>query len=133
MSATQTNNPRATLDLSWNRPLSLEQTCASFVKRYFTNDGHRLRREGLLLEDWTDLYQENNPDKIYDLIQSKYCSHYSQNLTTKTYRNNDKRLPREPWMTHDILRDIKKRNQLVKRKDKLSEYKKLRNDIVKRK
>ena len=104
-----------------------------FVKRYFTSDGHRKRREGLVYEDWSELYQENDPNTIYDSIQSKYCSHYNQNLTSKTYSKNNKRLPREPWMTHDLLSDIRKRNKLVKQKDKLNEYKQLRNDIVKRK
>ena len=36
-------------------------------------------------------------------------------------------------MTHDILNDIRKRNKLAKFKEKATEYKRLRNDIVKRK
>ena len=109
------------------------QSDSPFVRKYFTSDGHRKRREGLMLENWTDIYEENDPNVIYDLIQSRYCLHYQQNLTSRTYSMKNKRIPREPWMTYDILNDIRKRNKLVKNKSKLNEYKQLRNDIVKRK
>ena len=110
-----------------------EEIGSPFVKKYFTNDGHKKRREGLMLKDWAEVYKENDPNIIYNLIQSTYCSYYNENLTTKTCSKKNNRMPKEPWMTQDLLRDIRKRNQLVKHKDKLSEYKKLRNDIVKRK
>ena len=35
-------------------------------------------------------------------------------------------------MTYEILDDMKKRDRLAKRKDRREEYKKLRNDLVKR-
>ena len=103
------------------------------TKKYFTAEGKRNRKLGLSQENWNELYNEQNPDIIYDMIQSKYCLHYNQNMTIKTVSKNNKRYPREPWMTYDLLKDIRKRNKLVKCKDKMAEYKKLRNDIVKRK
>ena len=48
----------------------------------------------------------------------------------KTIKCSSKRVRREPWMTNDILADIRRRDRLAKIKDRRSDYKKLRNDIV---
>ena len=103
------------------------------IKKFFTKEGIKKRKEGIANEDWTEVYTERDPNKIYDMIQSIYCKHYDQNLTTKTVSKNNKRQPREPWMNFELLKDIRKRNKLVKNKNKIEEYKALRNDIVKRK
>ena len=108
-------------------------TRPTFEKKFFTKEGHKDRRMGLLNEKWEDIYCENDPNIIYEILQSKYCYHYNTNITTKVFKNDCKRIPIEPWMTRDIIQDIRKRNQMFKCKSKRTEYKKLRNDIVKRK
>ena len=102
-------------------------------RQYFTNEGHRKRREGLLNQTWDDIYREDDPNIIYDIIQNRYCDHYNTNITKTTIKNNKNRIPKEPWMTTELLNDIRKRNRLIKQKNKRTQYKTLRNDIVKKK
>ena len=104
-----------------------------FEKKFFTSDGHRERKRGLINENWDEIYEQEDPDLIYEILQSKYCKHYHSNITVKNVSNNSKRIAKEPWMTQDILSDIRRRNRLFKQKHKKNEYKQLRNDIVKRK
>ena len=102
------------------------------TKCFFTTEGNHKRREGLRNENWKELYNENDPNKIYDLLQEKYGKHYAASITTKTFKPNSNRVKREPWMSSDILADMRKRDRLAKDKDRREEYKSLRNDIVKR-
>jgi len=103
-----------------------------FLKSFFTTDGHKKRREGLKKHNWQNLYSKNDPNEIYDQIQETYCMHYQQNLTTKMVKANSYRYARDPWITTDILKDMKKRDRLFKKRDKKEEYKRLRNEIVKK-
>ena len=105
-----------------NRPL--------ITKLYFTSEGHKKRREGLMLHDWTNIMASNDANLIYDSIVETYRSHYESNLTKKTVRYGSKRFKREPWMTDDILADIRRRDRLSKIKERRRDYQKLRNEIV---
>ena len=102
----------------------------TFTKSFFTQAGHIRRKEGLLAEDWTEVYSTDDPNKIFDLIESKYAKHYHQNKTIKHFKSGSNRIKREPWMNNDILADMRKRDRLSKMKDRRDEYKKLRNTIV---
>ena len=64
------------------------------------------------------------------MILRKYGDSYHENKTTKTFTKRTNRFGREPWMTPDILADIRRRDRLARRKDRREEYRKLRNDIV---
>ena len=99
---------------------------------YFSKEGNLSRREGLLKEDWSGILAEKNPDQIYNTLIDKYSTHYYNNLTTKLIRHGNKRHRREPWMTEEILADMRRRDRLAKQKDRRADYKKLRNDIVNR-
>ena len=68
----------------------------------------------------------------YDLLQEKYGFLYHISKTTKTVKANTYRVRRDPWITYDILRDMRRRDRLAKKKDRRAEYQELRNDIVKR-
>ena len=100
------------------------------TKTYFTEQGHEKRKNGLREENWNEVYSETDPNKIYDLLQDKYSKHYHDAKTTRTIKNNTNRVKREPWMTDDILADMKKRDRLAKRRDRRGEYRSLRNDLV---
>ena len=50
--------------------------------------------------------------------------------TTKTFKKGSNRHKREPWMTVEILADIRKRDRLAKQINRRDEYKQLRNKIV---
>jgi hypothetical protein len=76
------------------------------------------------------VYFETYPNKIYDLLHDKYSKHYHDARTTKTIKNNTNRVKREPWMTNDILADMKKRDRLAERRDRREEYRSLRNSLV---
>ena len=100
------------------------------IKSYFTSEGHKNRKQGLLMHDWNPVLADNNPDYIYDEIVSTYNHYYQSNLTTKTIKRNSNRHKREPWITYEILSDIRKRDRLSRVKERKCEYKKLRNEIV---
>ena len=103
---------------------------ATFTKSYFTSENHRSRREGLRGENWNELYDISDPDIIYDRLQDIYGKHYNKNLTTKTCKRGSNRIKREPWMTSELLTDMRRRDRLAKKKDRRADYKKLRNEIV---
>ena len=102
------------------------------TKSYFTEAGNVDRRNGLKNENWDEVYSESDPNIVYDLIQEKYGRHYLAAKTIKTVKNNKNRIRKEPWMTADILADMRKRDRLAKMKDRRGDYRSLRNDIVRR-
>ena len=104
-----------------NRPMEIS---------YFTQEGNRKRKEGLLNHDWNNTISETDPNTIYDQIISVYSYHYQSNLTTKTINSNSRRYKREPWITDEILKDIKRRDRLARLKNRRSDYRQLRNEIV---
>lgn len=97
---------------------------------YFTSEGNQKRKEGLLSHNWGSTLDESDPNAIYDQIISVYNHHYHSNITTKTINRNSKRQKKEPWMTNDILKDIRRRDRLAKIKQRRAEYKLLRNEIT---
>ena len=56
------------------------------TRTYFTQKDHLDRRERLKGEDWNDVYEQTDPNQIYDLIQEKYGKHYHESKTTKTFK-----------------------------------------------
>ena len=99
---------------------------------YFTEEGHQNRRDAIRNENWDELYSKNDPNQVYDLLQEKYGKIYHNSKTTKTMKSKSNRIRREPWMTPDIMADMRKRDRLAKKKDRRKDYKELRNNIVKR-
>ena len=97
---------------------------------YFDLLGHKDRRQGLTTHDWSTTLAEQNPDKIYDNLITAYDHHYHINITRKVVSRNSKRFKREPWMTAEILADIRRRDRLVKLNHRRADYRKLRNEIV---
>ena len=73
---------------------------------------------------------ETDPNRVHDQIISRYDYHYKKNLTTKTIKQTSNRNRVEPWMTNDILADIRRRDRLAKINGRRADYKRLRNDIV---
>ena len=101
-------------------------------KSFFTKQGSEERREKLRQEDWNSVYEQDDPNIIYDMIQQKYGQHYHDTITMTTHKKGSNRYKREPWMTMDILADIRRRDRLAKQKHRREDYKKLRNEIVSR-
>ena len=97
---------------------------------YFTKQGHLKRKEGLRQQDWDETLNLTDPDAIYDQITEIYSHHYFSNITKKSVKWNSRQHRREPWMTDEILADIRRRDRLVKLKNRRTDYKKLRNEIV---
>ena len=100
------------------------------TKSFFTQSGNVERKGRLRREDWNDVYEQNDPNIIYDMIQQKYGFHYNETITTKTFKKGSNRHYREPWMNTEILADIRRRDRLAKQKHRRNDYKKLRNEIV---
>ena len=101
-------------------------------KVFFTNKNHEDRKENLRNEDWRDLYQLEDTNSIYDMIVKKYSKHYHENKTVRSFSRKNNRIGREPWMTPDILADIRRRDRLARNKDRREDYRQLRNAIVKK-
>ena len=97
---------------------------------YFTSEGHKLRRDGLKGENWDEFYAEDDPTLAYQILQTKYSTHYNNAQTKKTVKVKKKNCPREPWMTSEILQKMRKRDRIVKLSGRRNDYKKLRNEIV---
>ena len=113
-----------------NNDLEKNPKRESFTKSFFTEQGHQLRKNGLRQENWHDVFEQDDPNVIYDMIQTKYGFHYNKNLTTRTFKKNSNRHYREPWMNSELLADIRRRDRLAKQKHRREDYKKLRNAIV---
>ena len=104
----------------------------TITKSFFSNDNHAERKEKLAGEDWSEVYLAEDPNSIYDMIITKYGKHYHENKTTRTFKKRTNRISREPWMTPEILADIRRRDRLARKKDRWEEEKKQRNEIVKK-
>ena len=78
------------------------------------------------------MFELDDPNTIYNLITEKYGKHYHSNKTTMLSRKGSNRFRREPWMTAELLAEMRKRDRLAKVKERRSEYKQLRNSIVTR-
>ena len=100
------------------------------TKSFFSKTNHTDRKEKLACEDWSEAYQAEDPNLIYDLILEKYGKHYHENKSTRTFNKRTNRLGREPWMTAEILTDIRRRDRLARLKNRREEYRKIRNEIV---
>ena len=108
-----------------------QQRSATIIS-FFTSEGHKKRKEGLMMHDWHHVLSDTDPNTVYDNIISIYGHHYHSNITTKCVKHNSKRFRHEPWMTDEILSDIRRRDRLSKIKDRRNDYKKIRNDVVKK-
>ena len=104
---------------------------AFLLKEYITKQNRTARREALRRQNWSEIHQEQNPNEIFDKLQSLYGNHYYANVTKKLVKNDCYNVKTEPWMREDIMKDIRKRDKLVKIKSKRKEYKNIRNQIVK--
>ena len=80
----------------------------TFTKSYFTPEGNISRKEKLSQENWAEAYASDDPNIIYDLIQEKYGQHYHGTKTTRTCKTGNNRYKREPWMTTELLADMRR-------------------------
>ena len=99
--------------------------------RYFTQSGHSKRKESLKKETWEEVLRESEPNAAFESFLAVYEKHYTNAITTKTFLNKGNRLPKNPWMTSDILYKIRRRDRLAKLKNRRADYKNIRNEIVK--
>ena len=99
-------------------------------KTYFTTDGHEKRRQALRDQCWDHFFAENDPDIAYQMFQNKYCFFYNDSLTSKSFEVKWDHYPREPWMTSEIIRKMKRRDRLLRQPGRRDDYKHLRNEIV---
>ena len=57
---------------------------------YFTEKGHKDRKEGLRTHNWGTALSMSNPDAIYDHLITNYSHHYYKHLTVRPIRRNSK-------------------------------------------
>ena len=100
------------------------------TKKFFTKEGHIKRQNGLINEDWSDFYAESDPNKAFEIFQRKYSHHYNNSITIKSFFPTHSRHPKQPWMTPEILKKIRKRDRIAKLSHRREDYRQLRNEIV---
>ena len=61
-----------------NSKIPRKDKSSKITVSYFTSEGHRERRQGLLNESWNDILSESDPNLIYDQIIHKYDTHYKK-------------------------------------------------------
>ena len=99
--------------------------------KYFTKEGHNQRQTSLKTENWDNFFQEKDPDTACQIFLDKYTKNYMANLTEKTFKSNSNKIPKNPWMSSDILKKMRKRDRLSKMTHRRRDYLNLRNEITK--
>ena len=107
-----------------------QESSKQITTKFFTHEGHTKRKDALKKEDWSELFNQTNANTAYEIFHHKYCKIYNSSITIKTKTIGSKRIPKKPWMTQEILKKMRKRDRLVKIKDRRSDYLELRNQIV---
>ena len=85
-------------------------------KTFFTQQDSKARRDRLRQENWNEVLEQDDPNVIYDMIQQKYGHHYNETITIRIQKKQSNRVKREPWMSAEILADIRRRDRLAKQK-----------------
>ena len=93
---------------------AMQRPTKRIVRKYFTTEGHEKRKEGIKTENWDSFFLEENPNAAYKILLDKYSAHYHGSMTMNEYEAKWNKYRREPWMTDDILRKMRKRDRLVK-------------------
>ena len=95
-----------------------------------------LLKQDLYLEDWIDIYDEEDVNAAYNHFNSKLQYYYEKNIPLgKTQNKRNK--PKNPWITKGLLNSIRTRNRLFKSylrnptDTSLSTYKTYRNKLTK--
>lgn len=92
-------------------------------------------RDCLSNVDWYDVFNENDPDAAYDKFLCKFTRMYDDCFPYKT--STKSRKGRKPWMNHELLSQIRKREQLYRAfvqkrsAEALKTYKSFRNCVNK--
>ena len=110
--------------------IALKEKKELICKSFFTKQDSQARRDRLKQEDWKVVLDQDDPNIIYDMIQQKYGFHYNETITIKFQKKRSNRFKRDPWISAEILADMRRRDRLAKQKHRRNDYKKLRNEIV---
>lgn len=85
-------------------------------------------------ENWDDVLSKDSADEAYDSFMHQFCSLYKECFKLRKITPSKK--SRKPWVTKDILKMIKKKNNLYARflrtkdLDVLKMFKRCRNEIT---
>lgn len=88
--------------------------------------------------DWSEVYQENDTERAYDVFYEKFIGYYNEHFPVQTKHIKKRKRNRKPWVSLDMLKLIKTKNKLYKNYLKRSiqanydKYKKLRNMVTTR-
>lgn len=92
-------------------------------------------REQLGNVNWDNVLEDDSPESAYDHFITKFTDIYNRSFPLKTFRQSKK--ARKPWVTREMLRLIKKRDQLhrtfmhTKDPDAFRRFKEFRNHVTK--
>lgn len=106
---------------------------APFFRRNFNNEALNAFRSLVDNIDWTDVYNEKDPNLSYNLFLQKVKHSYDSAFPLHSVKGNRK--SRKPWVTRELYHRIRMRDRLfdtfirVKDETILREYKKLRNKL----
>ena len=69
----------------------------------------------LLEQNFSDLFSKTNADEAYEILSSTVMKRIDDCMPVKTVRFNKYKHKKEPWVTKEILSNIKQRDQLYKK------------------
>ena len=95
-------------------PLKRTSASTSYTHtRHFTQDNISSLKSSLLLVDWSSVYNSEDPDNAFDNFIDRLTALFNEKIPIiKKKINNNKKIPRSPWITNSILRSINKKNNL---------------------
>ena len=106
-----------------HRPVSLAYTCS----RHFSQNNIANFKSSLLSVNWSRVYNTHDPDVAFDIFNDTLVSLLNENIPVIRQKNDNRKIPRSPWITKSILRSINRKNNLyLKYKSKPNDQNKLK-------
>ena len=90
-----------------------EATPTYTKKRTFSQDNIAKFNNLLLVENWEDIYRNQDTQAAYSAFLNKYCALYDTCFPFKTFKNGYKN--RKPWLSDSLKKQIRIKNQLYRK------------------
>ena len=101
-------------NMNVQRAVSKEKPKHKYSRR-FSRKNISAFKEGLLKQDWSNVYSTNDVNLAYDEFCSIFFQELNVNIPLKKAKTNSNDIPRSPFMTNGLLVSRKKKLDLFKR------------------
>ena len=83
----------------------------AFKGRSYKNYVREDLQGALLDEDWNQFYEANSPSTCWDILEGKIKSYLDTTCPQKMFKVNE---TRDPWVTNEVLEEIKDKDSLLR-------------------